>query len=176
MAGTVHAIYLAPAAGAAPVAVDEVLAVAGRGLEGDRYFLGVGSFSRWPGEGRAVSLIEQEAIEAIRHDHGIDLTGGRSRRNIVTAGVALADLVGKTFRIGDAMFRGVRPAAPCRYLERRVAPGTMDAMKGRAGLRADVIEGGVIRAGDPVAVGLPCTPASAGRRRLRIGEISSAHP
>lgn len=148
MSGTVHVIYLAPAAGAAPVAVDQVLAVAGRGLEGDRYFLGVGSFSRWPGEGRAVSLIEQEVIDAVRQEHGIELGDGRSRRNVVTRGVALDDLVGRTFRIGDVLLRGVRPAAPCRYLERRTAPGAMEALKGRGGLRADVLEGGFIRLGD----------------------------
>lgn len=150
--GSVRAIHLAPAAGATPVAVEQVLAVAGRGLAGDRYCLGVGSFSRWPGEGRAVSLIEQEAIDATRRDHGIDLADGRSRRNIATAGVALADLIGKTFRVGEALLRGVRPAAPCRYLERRVAPGTMEAMKGRGGLRADVLEGGTIRVGDAIAI------------------------
>ena len=146
--GIVRAIYLAPAAGALPVGVAAATAVAGRGLEGDRYFLGVGSFSRWLGEGRAVTLIEQEAIDAIRRDHGIDLGAGRSRRNVVTAGVVLAELVGRRFRLGTALLRGARLAAPCRYLERRVAPGTYDAMKGRGGLRADVLEGGLIRVGD----------------------------
>jgi len=144
----VSEIYVAPEAGAAPSAVGAAVAVAGRGLEGDRYFLGVGSFSRWLGEGRAVTLIEQEAIDAIRRDHGIDLGAGRSRRNVVTAGVVLAELVGRRFRLGTALLRGARLAAPCRYLERRVAPGTYDAMKGRGGLRADVLEGGLIRVGD----------------------------
>ena len=162
--GTVHAIYLIPAAGAAPAPVDEVLAVAGRGLDGDRYFLGVGSFSRWPGEGRAVSLIEREAIDAVRREHGIDLGGGRSRRNIVTSGIELAGLVGKTFRIGGALLRGVRPAAPCKYLERRTAPGAMDSLKGRGGLRADVLESGVLRVGDAVSVVADGrTPAGHGR-------------
>jgi MOSC domain-containing protein YiiM len=146
--GIVSEIYVAPEAGAAPSAVGAAVAVAGRGLEGDRYFLGVGSFSRWLGEGRAVTLIEQEAIDAIRRDHGIDLGAGRSRRNVVTAGVVLAELVGRRFRLGTALLRGARLAAPCRYLERRVAPGTYDAMKGRGGLRADVLEGGLIRVGD----------------------------
>ena len=150
--GIVREIYLAPAAGAAPAPVEAALAVAGRGLEGDRYFLGVGSFSRWPGEGRAVTLVEEEAIDAIRREHGTDLGTGRSRRNIVTAGVVLANLVGKRFRLGDALLRGARLAAPCRYLERRVAPGTYDAVKGRGGLRADVLEGGVIRVGDAVRI------------------------
>ena len=152
MPGTVRAIYLAPSAGAAPAPVHEARAVAGRGLEGDRYFLGVGSVSRWPGEGRAITLIEEETIDAIREECGIDLGEGRSRRNLVTAGVVLAELVGTQFRIGGVLLRGARLAAPCRHLERRVAPGTYDAMKGRGGLRADVLEGGMIRAGAAMVI------------------------
>ena len=150
--GTVRSICVAPEAKALPADVREALAVAGRGLEGDRYFLGVGSFSRWAGEGRALTLIEQEAIDAIRREHGIDLGDGRSRRNVVTSGVVLSELIGKRFRIGPVLLRGVRPAAPCAHLERLTAPGLMEAMKGRGGLRADVLEGGVMRVGDQVVV------------------------
>jgi MOSC domain-containing protein YiiM len=150
--GTVRAIYLAPAAGAPAVGVPQATVVAGRGLEGDRYFLGVGSFSRWPGEGRAITLIEEEAIEAIRRENGIGLGDGRSRRNVVTAGVVLADLIGKRFRIGGVLLRGARAAAPCHHLERLTSPGTFDAMKGRGGLRADVVEGGIIAVGDPITI------------------------
>jgi len=150
--GTVRAIYVAPAAEAAVVGVDHARIVAGRGLEGDRYFLGVGSFSRWPGEGRALTLIEEEAVEAIRREFGFDLGDGRSRRNIVTAGVVLADFIGKRFRIGEVLVRGAREAAPCRHLERLTFPGVFEAMKGRGGLRVDVIEGGVVRVGDSLRV------------------------
>ena len=132
------------------VAVPEVLAVAERGLEGDRYFEQRGSFSRWPGEGRAVTLIEQEAIDAILREHGIDLRGGRSRRNIVTRGVTLAELNGRKFRIGEALFWGARECAPCRHLERLVVPGLMEAMNGRGGWRANIWEGGRIRVGDAI--------------------------
>ena len=149
---TIRAIYLAPESRAPPVPVREARVLPERGLEGDRYFLGAGSFSRWPGEGRAVTLIEQEAIEAIRREHNIDLGGGLHRRNIVTAGAALADLIGKRFRIGEVLLRGARAAAPCRHLERLTAPGVFEAMKGRGGLRADVLEGGLIRVGDAITV------------------------
>ena len=141
-------IFIGPGRRVPLVEASEIRAVPGRGLEGDRYFAGIGSFSRWPGSGRAVSLIEAEAIDAVRAEHGIDLSAGHSRRNLVTRGVRLLDLDGRAFRIGTAAFRGVRPCAPCAYLERLVGPGTFDALKGRGGLRADVIEEGVIRAGD----------------------------
>jgi MOSC domain-containing protein YiiM len=152
MSGIVRAIYRAPAAGEALTEVGEVRALPGVGLEGDRYALGLGSFSRWPGTGRAVTLIEQEVIDAVLDETGLDLDAGRSRRNIVMTGVKLNELVGCTFRIGTAVFRGERLAEPCGYLERRIGPGLMQALAGRGGLRADVLEAGVVRVGDPLVV------------------------
>lgn len=146
--GVVQAIYIAPAARAAMTAVEQAMAVAERGLEGDRYFFGEGTFSRWPGTGRNVTLIEAEAIEAARAQTGIDLSDGRSRRNIVTAGVRLAELNGRKFRIGDAILRGTRECAPCKHLERLTEPGVEDAFKGRGGLRAEILQDGIIRVGD----------------------------
>lgn len=146
--GVVRAICVAPAARAPMACVAEVRAVAERGLEGDRYFLGTGSFSRWAGTGRNVTLVEEEALEAVRAGTGIDLSGGRSRRNIVTAGVRLAALNGRKFRIGDAVMRGTRECAPCKHLERLTEPGVEAALKGRGGLRAEILQGGVIHVGD----------------------------
>jgi len=148
--GIVHAIYIGAKRGQPLHAVSEVRAVAGLGLEGDRYYLGRGSLSRWPGPGRHVTLIEQEALEAVRREHGIDLSGGLSRRNIVTAGVALNDRQGQPFRIGTAMLRGVIACQPCGYLERKTQSGVLAALKDRGGLRAEVLEGGVIRPGDTI--------------------------
>ena len=152
MPGHIESIFIAPAARVALLPIPQVMAFEGRGLEGDRYCAGVGSFSRWPGSGRAVSLIAAEAIEQILSETGIDLSGGRSRRNVVTRGVDLSTLNGRKFRVGGATFRGSRLCAPCKYLERLIGPGTFAALKGRGGLRADIIEGGLIRAGDAVDV------------------------
>ena len=148
----VSAIYIAPDRGLALQEVGEVLALAGAGLAGDRYQLGRGSFSRWPGDGRAASFIAAEAIEAILAETGLDLSNGRSRRNIVSRGVDLAALNGRKFRIGEAVFRGTRLCTPCKYLERLIGPGTFEALKGRGGLRADILETGMIRAGDEVVI------------------------
>jgi MOSC domain-containing protein YiiM len=148
--GVLRSIWISPTARERLVSIAEVRAVPGRGLEGDRYFLACGSFSRWPGTGRAVSLIAEEALEAVHAEHGIDLREGRSRRNLVTSGLILADLQDRTFRIGTAVFRGVRPCAPCQYLERITEAGVFDALKDRGGFRADVIEEGVLRIGDAI--------------------------
>jgi MOSC domain-containing protein YiiM len=148
--GHLESIFIAPAAKAPLVGVPEVRAVVGRGLEGDRYFLGQGSFSRWPGDGRPITLIEAEAIDTVLQETGIDLSAGRSRRNLVTRDVRLADLNGRRFRIGEALLRGTRLCAPCAFLERLTEPGVFAALKGRGGLRAEILEGGTIRAGDTV--------------------------
>jgi MOSC domain-containing protein YiiM len=148
--GTVHAIYLGTKRGQPLFAVPEATAVAGKGLEGDRYFLGRGSLSRWPGPGRHVTLIEREALDAVRREHGLDLAGGLSRRNIVTIGVALSDRRGQRFRVGTALFRAVIPCQPCGYLEHKTQAGVLAALKGRGGLRAEVLQSGIIRVGDPI--------------------------
>src|SRR5262245_18708385 len=152
MSGTVEGIFLAPEAGADLYPVEQVRALAGVGLEGDRYALGKGNFSRWPGTGRAVTLIEAEVVADAADRCGLDLSDGRSRRNLVTRGVRLNELVGKCFRIGTALLRGERLAEPCAYLERRIGEGTQEMLKGRCGLRAEVIEEGIIRIGDPIEV------------------------
>ena len=157
----VFSLYLAPVAGAAVKSVAEVCVVGGSGLAGDRYHAGVGSFSRWPGSGRAVSLIEQEAIDDILRETGIDLNTGQHRRNVVTRGVRLADLNGRKFRIGTAVLRGARLCAPCRYLERLVGLGVFAAMRGRGGLRADVVEDGIIHPGNSIEL---LTPSSSRAR------------
>jgi MOSC domain-containing protein YiiM len=152
MPGSLELIFLAPEAKAPLIAIPEVRALADRGLEGDRYFHGIGSFSRWPGEGRAVTLIEAEAIEAVLRETAIDLSAGRSRRNLVTRGVHLPDLNGRRFRIGRALFRGTRLCEPCAFLERLTEPGVFAALRGRGGLRADVLEGGLIRGGEALSL------------------------
>src|ERR687886_109828 len=99
--GVVHSLHVAPAAAAPTAAVAEARAVAGRGLEGDRYFDGTGTYSRTPGTGRHLTLIELEAIQALLDEEGIALDPGDARRNVVTRGVPLNHLVGGLFLVGD---------------------------------------------------------------------------
>lgn len=150
--GTIQAIYIASRAKQPLHGLVQVRAVPGQGLEGDRYFLGHGSLSRWPGAGRQVSLIEHETLEEVHRESGLDLGDGRSRRNLVTRGVRLNDLKGCTFRIGTAVLRGVGLCQPCGHLERLAGPGAFAALKGRGGLRAEVLVEGVIRVNDLVEI------------------------
>lgn len=153
--GSVVSINTAPAAGEPMVPVSEVRAVVGKGLEGDRYFRHVGTYSGHPGPGgapaaREVTLIEMEAIEALKRDHGVEMNAGESRRNIVTRGVPLNHLVGREFRVGEAVLRGVRLCEPCSHLEGLTKKGVLSGLVHRGGLRAEILKDGVIRVGDPV--------------------------
>ncbi len=132
----------------------EVRAVAGKGLEGDRYFLEVGTYSRKACPDRQVTLMESEVIEALMRDYEIDLCNNESRRNLITRGVALSHLVGRTFQIGTVRFRGVRINEPCQYFENLVEkPGIETALLHRSGLNAEVLTDGILQVGDAVYVG-----------------------
>jgi MOSC domain-containing protein YiiM len=150
--GMIESIYIADNRGERMRRIEFANIVVGRGLEGDRYFDGRGSFSKMPGTGRAVTLIAAEAIGAIADEHHIDLSNGKHRRNLVTRGVDLDGLVNKCFTIGGVILIGSRLCAPCKYLERLVAPGLYEAIKTRGGLRADVLRGGRIQTGDAVCL------------------------
>jgi MOSC domain-containing protein YiiM len=148
MIGTVEHIYVAATRGAPAVPVDAVAARAGRGLEGDR---NLSPPDRWIGSGNALTLIETEAIDAVLAEHGIDLREGRSRRQVVTRGVRLNDLVGRDFAVGAVRCRGVELCEPCLDLQRSLGnPNTIRAIAHRGGLRADILEGGTLSVGDPV--------------------------
>lgn len=149
-AGQIVFIQIAPVASEKLISVREVQAVAGEGLEGDRYFKKVGTYSKVPGGGRQVTLIELESVEALKRDLKIELEPAQTRRNIVTRGVPLNHLVGKQFRLGEVVLQGVRLCEPCDYLESLTSKGVKGGLLHRAGLRADIIRDGTIRVGDPI--------------------------
>jgi MOSC domain-containing protein YiiM len=148
--GNVVSIHIAPAAGAPMSAVAEIRVIAGKGLEGDRYFRKTGSYSKTPGSGREVTLIEIEAIDALQREYRIDIDPGQARRNIVTRGVALNHLIDREFSVGDVVVRGTRLCDPCSHLEKLTVKGTLRGLIHRGGLRADIVRGGTIRIEDPI--------------------------
>ena len=149
MDGVVAGLYVSAAAAGDMQHRDEV-EVHAEGVVGDRYASKSGSWSSKPGSGRALTLIEEEAIEAVRRDYGIDLVPGSMRRNVLTRGVALNHLVGRTFQVGEVEVVGVRLAEPCAHLEALTRKGVRRAFVHRGGLRGEVVSDGRIRVGDPV--------------------------
>ncbi len=147
--GRVASIYIAPGAAGAMQSREQVRAVAAKGLEGDRYFLGLGTFWK-PKPDYEITLIEIEALEALERDYGIRVGPGEARRNIVTRGVALNHLVGREFQIGEATLRGLRLCEPCAHLERLIRTDVIRGLTHRGGLRAQILTGGIIKVGDCV--------------------------
>ncbi|HST11846.1 MAG TPA: MOSC domain-containing protein [Terriglobales bacterium] len=147
--GTVDSIHIAPAAKAATQPVNEIEAVPGAGLKGDRYFLKQGTFYK-PEPDFELTLIEAEAIEAAAREYKVTLAPSEARRNVVTRGVALNHLVGRDFMIGDVKVRGIRLCEPCGHLEGLTGLAVIKALRHRGGLRAQILTPGVIRVGDAV--------------------------
>jgi hypothetical protein len=150
-AGIVDSIFVAAAAGAPPAPVPHANAVPGRGLEGDRYFAGDGTFFEERKSGQDLTLIEAEAIEGLAREDGIELGPGESRRNVVTRGIGLNDLVGRRFAVGEVECVGQRLCDPCSHLEKATQAGVLKGLVNRGGLRADVVSGGRISVGDRVS-------------------------
>ncbi len=130
-----------------------VRAVPGRGLEGDRYFIGVGTFSPNPQKPDfEITLIEKEKVEEFARDSGLPFTASQARRNIVTEGVDLNALVGREFYVGQVRIRGIRLCEPCTHLAKASFPETLKGLTRKGGLRAQILSEGNIRTGDVISV------------------------
>jgi MOSC domain-containing protein YiiM len=129
--------------GGAPAAREHVSVVAGRGIEGDRKF----------DSNHDLTLVEAEALEGLTEDTGIELGPGESRRQVMTRGVSLNELVGKRFRVGELECVGEELCEPCDHLQSLTKPGVLRGLVHRGGLCAEVLSGGEIAVGDSVE---PC--------------------
>ena len=150
ISGTVELIYIAPRATAPTVSVTEILAIPGVGLEGDRYALRQGTFFK-PEPDFELTLIEAEAIEALKRDYNVELAPGEARRNLVTRGIALNHLVGRDFQIGEVKAHGIRLCEPCDHLQRLTGRQLIKGLRHRGGLRAQILTQGAIRVGDSLS-------------------------
>ena len=150
--GRVEAIALAARATGPVVLVTEAQAAAGRGLVGDRYEAGAGTFTpvRGGGRGYDLTLIEAEVLDQLVLSDGRQLEYGEARRNLITRGVDLNSLVGRRFRVGDVECLGQRLCEPCAHLERLTTKGVLRGLIHRGGLRADILTDGHISVGDAI--------------------------
>src|SRR3989442_1093312 len=155
--GSVASLHIAPRAAAPMESVQSVRAVPGRGLEGDRYFLGTGLYSPKASHGgREVTLVEAGAVAALAAGAktagppgaGNTLPGAEPRRNIATSGVPLNHLVDREFWVGPVRMVGTRLCEPCKHLEDLTQKGVMAGLIHRGGVRARILSEGVIRGGD----------------------------
>ena len=146
-------IFTAPQAGAPMQNHQQIKATEGIGLEGDRYAANKGKWSEpEPQAKRQVTLIERENIDALLNEHGIEVDPALLRRNIVTQGVNLNDLVGITFQIGDVRLQGEELCEPCSYMESFSKQGVLKGLVNKGGLRAQILQGGKIHIDDSIVI------------------------
>jgi MOSC domain-containing protein YiiM len=151
--GRVKGIYIAPKMGANVSGHQKISVRAGKGIEGDRYFSNTGkNRSNYKGQPDwEITLIESEVIVAFNQDTGNKFHESDFRRNIVTEGVRLNDLVGKTFNINGVSFFGVQLCEPCASLQKRLAVKILPDLIGKGGLRAQIRGVGLLNVGDAIS-------------------------
>lgn len=147
----VEGIFISGVASEPMISLETANAVAGKGLEGDRYYLGQGFYSDGK-DGRHLTLIEKESLDALLQDFGVVLEPNESRRNVVTSGVRLNDLVGKRFRVGAIECEGIRLCTPCKHLEELTRPGMLRGLTHSGGLRANILNDGTLSVGDEIQI------------------------
>ena len=140
-------IFIAEKRGAPMRARSSVEAIIGAGLSGDRYIVD----GARPSPDYQVTLIELENIEAFKKHTGLSLMPDMPRRNIVTSGVLLNDLLGQRFMVGGALFEGLELCEPCRLFAKRTHAAVLDFFPGKGGLRARIVSGGIVNTGDRIA-------------------------
>lgn len=150
--GQLVGICIAVSGSEAMNSVGEAEAVAGQGLVGDRYANLKGTFQ----EGdkvepdQEVTLIEQEALEGASREYSLEVAHRDSRRNLLTRGVALNHLVGQQFQVGEVTLEGMRLCEPCAHLEKLTQEGVRQSLIHRGGLRARIVQGGILRLDDAI--------------------------
>ena len=148
--GEVVAIHVAAEAEGEMRSLDRAEAVAGQGLQGDRYYGGKGTFSDRPRPDRQLTLVESETLEALARESDITLPPGGTRRNITTRGVALNHLIDREFTVGPVRLRGIKLCEPCAHLEQLTGSELRPAMAHRGGLRCEILTGGEVGIGDEI--------------------------
>jgi MOSC domain-containing protein YiiM len=146
----VEYIYISPEAGQPQQSCQKIELVAGKGIVGDRNY----GLSKWPGQN--LTLVELEEVESFIREKNIENDLSITRRNILTRGVRLNELVGKEFNIGDVTLRGVELCEPCRSLGAALESSALSSKSvierflHRGGLRVDVLVSGVIELGEKI--------------------------
>lgn len=151
---SIKAIYIASGSGVPMQAIEQADLMAGQGIVGDRYYTDSGTFSGKLKDlpDKELTLIESEQIDLFNAARGFKLDYGAFRRNVVTAGVHLEDLIGRKFTIGRTTLQGIRQCEPCAHLAGLLGHAVLSDMVHKAGLRAAILTSGKISPGDAIIV------------------------
>lgn len=149
--GSIVGLHLTPRSFLPMRSVEQLELVKAVGITGDRYSTDSGFYSDRPEEGRQITFFEVETLEALKRDHDIDLAPEEHRRNVTTRNVPLNNLVGRKFRVGEALVEATRLSTPCRHIEQITGKEIFDLLINRSGLNARILESGVIRSTDTIS-------------------------
>lgn len=166
MTGRLLELWTTPAAAAPMVRSASLTAVAGVGLAGDRYALGGGTWASYPLQEKQVTLVDADEVAAVAAEVGVPLTPGLTRRNLVTAGIALPSLVGRYFAVGEVLLFGTKRCPPCAHLDRLTGWKLVKALAARGGVNAAVFAGGTVAEGDALRL---VSDEEAGSRGAPVG-------
>ena len=153
MTGKIIAIFVAPTQHADQLEVEAVQLKTGKGIVGDRFF---GLRKTQPG--RNLTLIGSEVIEEFNQAYRLSIRVSSPRRNLVTQGISLNQLIGKTFKIGEVLCRGIELCEPCKVMARQFPAGILPqaeiirAFAHKGGIRVEVLTDGVVRTGDKIFI------------------------
>ena len=147
--GTVVALFTVDRMSAPMKKMEQLNALAGLGIEGDRYLLGTGTYSKKPEPGRQVTLIKSEILDWLKKEFDITVKPEECRRNVVTRDVEINELIGTEFFVGEVRLRAHRITQPCIYLENLLSqPGLYQALWDNGGISCEIMTDGVIKEGD----------------------------
>ena len=153
--GSVVAIFIVDRREAPMKKVKELHALSGQGIEGDRYLLGAGTYSKKPEPGRHVTLIKNETLKSLKDELDITVKPEESRRNILTQGVEINDFIGTEFYVGSVRLRAHRITQPCRYLENLLEqPGLYKELWDNGGISCEILTDGIIKERDIITTSL----------------------
>ena len=153
--GSVVALFTVDRRAAPMKKVEQLYAFAGRGIEGDRYFLGTGTYSKKPEPGRQITLIKSEVLESLKDKFEITVKPEESRRNVLTRDIEINNLIGAEFFVGTVRLRAHRITQPCLYLEKlRNQAGLYKELWDNGGISCEILSDGVIKEGDIITTSL----------------------
>ena len=125
--------------------VNTVEVIASKGIVNDRYF------NENNDQALQITLIESENIDYYNQISETNIPYISFRRNIITKGIQLNDLVGKEFLIGNVKIKGHRLCAPCKYLQEMLKQKNLvKKLLNRGGLRCEILTDGIISVNDPI--------------------------
>jgi len=154
MSATVENIFITKTRREQPYEIEAAKLEAGKGIVGDRYheraleFLAVGD--QVPSN--HISVISKEELAGFLERNNAEIDYADFRRNVLTSGIDLRELIGRQFKLGSALCQGIEDCDPCVFLAATVHRSVLPEMKEKAGLRAIILEDGDLKIGDTITL------------------------